>query len=194
MLPIWLPAGDGGEPKKKRPVGVISATIPQTIAQVCDFVLQPVLSVLGFHKNPMPPTKATKWSKNDYFLTSYKAEKTMVVAAENVFTKTGGGSHIVKARACGSRYHVDMLVGHHALFASFVRNNLEVAIGRRQRRRGGNGGGTHFALGGRDLHVQQASAQQPPGQEGPRRHPHHRRPRREHGRAHRRWSLGLLPV
>jgi len=36
-----------------------------------------------------------------------------------------------------------MLVGHHALFASFVRNEFEIALGRRNRRRGGSGGGVY---------------------------------------------------
>jgi len=144
MNPVFFPSSaDGGQPTKKRPMAVITSTIPHTIAQIREFVLKPYFHVLGFPHSPMPARKAKKYSKNDYFISSYKGEKAMVAAAKNVFTKIGGGSRIVKDRAAGSRYHVEMVVGHHALFASFVRNEFEVALGLRNRRRGGNGNGTY---------------------------------------------------
>ena len=133
-----------GMPTKKRPVAVIMSTIPHTVAQLREFVLKPFSKVLGFEYNPMPISKAKKWSKKDYFLTSYKGEKAVVAAAKNLFTKIGGGSRIVKDKSVGSRYHVNMVVGHHALIASFVRNEFEIALGRRTRRRGGNGNGSYM--------------------------------------------------
>ena len=142
MGPVWFPA-DEGHPKKKRPISKITTTIPHTVAQIREFVLKPFFHVLGFSYNPMPVFKAMKWEKKDTFFTSYKGEKAIVAAAKNVFTKIGGGARIVTDRAGSHRFHVDMLVGHHALFASFVRNEFEIALGRRKRRRGGSGNGVY---------------------------------------------------
>jgi len=106
-------------------------------------VLKPFFSVLGFSYNPMPVSKAIKWEKKDTFLTSYKGEKAIVAAAKNVFTKNGGGARIFTDRAGSHRFHVDMLVGHHALFASFMRNEFEIALGRRKHRHGESGNGVY---------------------------------------------------
>jgi len=131
------------EPTKKRPMAVIMTTIPHTMAQIREFVVKPFFKVLGFSYNPMPLSKAKKWSVNDCFLTSYKGEKAVVAAAKHLFMKVGGASRIVKDNAAGSRNHVDMVVGHHALIASFARNEFEIALGNRSRRRGGNGTGAY---------------------------------------------------
>lgn len=50
----------------------------------------------------------------------------------------------MKAKTAGSRDHVEMVVGHHALIASFVRNEFEIALVNRTWRRGGNGSSTYF--------------------------------------------------
>jgi len=124
-------------------MAVIMTTIPHTMAQIREFVVKPFFKVLGFSYNPMPLSKAKKWSVNDCFLTSYKGEKAVVAAAKHSFMKVGGASRIVKDNAAGSRNHVDMVVGHHALIASFARNEFEIALGNRSRRRGGNGTGAY---------------------------------------------------
>jgi len=140
MGPIWFSA-DGGQRKKKQPIAKITTTIPHTVAQIREFVLKPFFDVLGFSCNPMPVAKAKKWEKKDAFLTSHEGEKAIVAAAKKVFTKIGGGARVVQDRAGSHRFHVNMQGGHHALFASFVRNEFEIALGRRNRRRGGSGGG-----------------------------------------------------
>ncbi|OSX76537.1 hypothetical protein BU14_0187s0016 [Porphyra umbilicalis] len=133
----------GAEPTKKRPMAVIMTTIPHTMAQIREFVVKPFFKVLGFSYNPMPLSKAKKWSVNDSFLTSYKGEKAVVAAAKHMFMKVGAASRIVKDNTAGSRNHVDMVVGHHALIASFARNEFEIGLGNRTRRRGGNGTGAY---------------------------------------------------
>jgi len=133
----------GAEPTKKRPMAVIMTTIPHTMAQIREFVVKPFFKVLGFSYNPMPLSKAKKWSVNDSFLTSYKGEKAVVAAAKHMFMKVGGASRVVKDNTAGSRNHVEMVVGHHALIASFARNEFEIGLGNRTRRRGGNGTGAY---------------------------------------------------
>jgi len=145
MNRVYFPSTvKGSVPVKKRPVSVIMTTIPHTVAQLREFVLKPFFKVLGFSYNPMPVNKARKWSKKDLFLTSYKGEKAVVAAAKNLMTKIGGGARIIKSKTAGSRYHVEMVVGHHALIASFVSNEFEIALGNRTRRRGGNGSSSYF--------------------------------------------------
>ena len=134
----------GADPTKKRPMSVIMTTIPHSVAQIREFVLKPFFKVLGFPYNPMPSAKAKKWAAKDCFITSYKGEKALVSAAKNMFMKVGGGSRIVKDKAAGSRCHVEMVVGHHALIASFARNEFEIALGKRSRRRGGNDTGAYL--------------------------------------------------
>jgi len=143
MSPVWF-LSDDGKPKKKRPISKITSTIPHTVAQTREFLLKPFFNALGFQYNPMPLAKAEKWEKKDVFLTSYKGERALVAAAKDVFSKIGGGSRIVKDGRGSHRFHVDMLVGHHVLFASFVRNAFEIALGRRTRRRGGSGNGVYL--------------------------------------------------
>ena len=142
MGPVWFLA-DEGLLKKKRPIFKITKTIPHTVAQIREFVLKPSFSALGFSYNPMPVSKALKWEKKDTCLTSYKGEKAIVAAVKNVFTKNGGGARIVTDRSGSHRFDVDMLVVHHALFATFVRNEFEIALGRRKRRHGGSGNGVY---------------------------------------------------
>jgi len=145
MNRVYFPSSvKGAEPIKKRPVAVIMSTIPHTVAQLREFILKPFFGVLGFSYNPMPIGKANKWSKQDSFITSYKGEKAVVAAAKNLFTKIGGSGRIVKDKSTGSRQHVDMVVGHHALIARFVRNEFDIALGRRMRRRGGTGNGSYM--------------------------------------------------
>jgi len=145
MNRVYFPSSvKGAEPIKKWPVAVIMSTIPHTVAQLREFILKPFFGVLGFAYNPMPIGKANKWSKKDYFLTLYKGEKAVVAAAKNLFTKIGGSGRIVKDKSAGSRQHVEMVVGHHALIASFARNEFEIALGRRMRRRGGTGNGSYM--------------------------------------------------
>jgi len=145
MNRVYFPATvKGSVPIKKRPVSVIMTTIPHTVAQLREFVLKPFFKVLGFSYNPIPVNKAKKCSKKYLFLTSYKGEKAVVAAAKNLMTRIGGGARIVKDKTAGSRYHVEMVVGHHALIASFVRNEFEIALGNRTRRRGGNGSSSYF--------------------------------------------------
>ena len=134
----------GADPIKKRPMSVINSTVPHCVAQVREFIVKPFFNVLGFQYNPMPMSKAKKWSANDCFLTSEKGEKAVVAAAKSLFLKVGGGDRIVKRKTAGSRCHVEMVVGHHALIASFARNEFEIALGRRSRRRGGNDTGAYM--------------------------------------------------
>jgi len=134
----------GADPTKKRPMSVIMTTVPHSVAQIREFILKPFFNSLGFPYNPMPLAKAKKWASKDAFITSYKGEKALVAAAKNMFMKVGGGSRIVRDKAAGSRCHVDMVVGHHALIASFVRNEFEIALGNRSRRRGGNDTGAYM--------------------------------------------------
>jgi len=142
---IYFPsASKNAAPTLKRPHTVIVATTSHAVAQLRDFVLKAYFKVLGFGYNPMPRSKAKKWVENDGFLTSYKGEKAVVAAAKNLFNKIGGSYRIVKDTSAGGRFHVDMTVGHFSLIASFVRNEFEIALGRRQRRRQGNGSGTYF--------------------------------------------------
>jgi len=142
---IYFPsASKNAAPTLKRPHTVIVATTSHAVAQLREFVLKAYFKVLGFGYNPMPRSKAKKWVENDGFLTSYKGEKAVVAAAKNLFNKIGGSFRIVKDTSAGGRFHVDMTVGHYSLIASFVRNEFEIALGRRQRRRKGNGSGTYF--------------------------------------------------
>jgi len=134
----------GADPIKKRPMSVINSTVPHCVAQVREFIVKPFFNVLGFAYNPMPLSKAKKWSADDCFLTSEKGEKAVVAAAKCLFLKVGGGDRIVKRKTAGSRCYVDMVVGHHALIASFARNEFEIALGRRSRRRGGNDTGAYM--------------------------------------------------
>jgi len=118
-------------------MSVINTTVPHCVAQVREFIVKPFFKVLGFPYNPMPVSKAKKWSANDCFITSEKGEKSVVAAAKSLFLKVGGDDRIVKRKTAGSRCYVEMVVGHHALIASFARNEFEIALGRRSRRRGG---------------------------------------------------------
>jgi len=141
---IYFPsATKNAAPTLKRPHTVVVATISHAMAQLREFVLKPYFKVLGFEYNPMSRSKAKKWYKDDSFLTSYKGQKAVVAAAKNLFTKIGGSSRIIKDTSAGGRFHVDMTVGHYSLIGSFVRNEFEIALGHRQRRRKGNGSGTY---------------------------------------------------
>ncbi|OSX75170.1 hypothetical protein BU14_0251s0010 [Porphyra umbilicalis] len=131
-------------PTLKRPHTVIEATISHAVAKLNEFVLKPYFKVLGLSYNPMPPNKANKWYKDESFLTSYKGDEALVAAAKNLFVKIGGSFRIVKVTGAGSCCHVDMTVGHYSLIGSFVRNEFQIALGRRQRRRKGNGSSTYF--------------------------------------------------
>ena len=145
MNHIYFPSSTkGAAPVLKRPLTVISTTVPHTVAQLRDYVLKPYFKVLGFSYNPMSVTKANKWYKQDRFLTSYKGEKAVVAAAKSLFTKIGGSARIVKIKGAGGRSHVDMVVGHHALIGAFVRNEFEIALGKRRRGRNGNGSGAYM--------------------------------------------------
>jgi len=87
MNPVFFPSSaNGGQPTKNLPISVITSTIPHTIAQIREFVLKPYFNAVGFPHSPMPARKAKKYSKNDYFISSYKGETAMVAAAKNVFT------------------------------------------------------------------------------------------------------------
>jgi len=134
----------GAEPNKKRPMSVINTTVPHCVAQVREFIVKPFFQVLGFPYNPMPVSKAKKWSANDCFITSEKGEKALVAAAKSLFLKVGGGDRIVKRKTAGSRGYIEMVVGHHALIASFARNEFQIALGMRSRRRGGNDTGAYM--------------------------------------------------
>eukprot|EP00168_Porphyra_purpurea_P018817 TRINITY_DN718_c0_g1_i3.p3 TRINITY_DN718_c0_g1~~TRINITY_DN718_c0_g1_i3.p3 ORF type:complete len:163 (-),score=58.44 TRINITY_DN718_c0_g1_i3:620-1108(-) len=92
----------------------------------------------------MSTVKAEVWEKKEKFSTSQKCEKALVTAARNVFNKIGGGAHVVKDRTKSNRHHVDMLIGHHALFASILRNESEVVFVRRKRRRAGTGNSVYL--------------------------------------------------
>jgi len=145
MNHIYFPSSSKrAAPVLKRPLTVISSTVPHTVAQFREYVLKPYFKVLGFSYNPLPVAKANKWYKQDRFLTSCKGEKADVAAAKSVFTKIGGRARIVKNKDAGGRSHVDMVVGHHALIGAFVKNEFEIALGKRQRGRNGNGSGSYM--------------------------------------------------
>jgi len=124
-------------------MAVIMTTFPHTIAQMRDFFVKPFFTVLGFSHNPIPLSKAKKWSANDCFLTSYKGKKVMVAAAKHLFLQVGGASRVFKDNGAGIRSRVDMVVGHHFFIASFARNEFGIALGNCSRRRGGNGTGLY---------------------------------------------------
>ena len=89
-------------------------TISHAFSQLRGFVLKPYFKVLGFLFNPMRRYK------------------------------NGGSFRIVKDTSASGRFHFDMTVGHYSLIASFVRNEYDIALGHRQRRRKGNGSGTYY--------------------------------------------------
>jgi len=141
--PWFSSSKKGSSPIRKGPMVVIAATIPHTIAAIREFALEAYSKSLGISHKPLAKGKAEKWFAVDKFITSYKGENVLVAAAQTVFMKIGGAARIVKDTVSRRRFHVDMLAGHHALLASFVRKELRVTLNQGKRGRVGSDKGVY---------------------------------------------------